>query len=606
MNKSIRKWLALILAAILALLPISSQAAPNDTVRVSVASDGTQGNGGSINSSVSADGRYVVFVSYSSNLTDGDTNSEYDVFLHDTQTGETKRVSVATNGAQGNSMSGDASISADGRFIVFTSVASNLTPGDDNWADDVFLHDTQTGETTRVSVATNGAQGDNSSYDPSISTDGHYVAFASWATNLSANDTNAERDVFLHDMQSGVTTLISVASDGTQGCSTSERTSISADGRYVTFESDAFNLVAGDTNGKRDIFLHDMQTGGTIRVSLSPDGTQRNDHSTNSSISADGRYVVYEFGYRDIFLYDTQTGVTTLISVSSTGTQGNGISSSPSISANGRHVAFHSLASNLVSNDFNGKYDVFVHDTWNGEVTRASLSSNGEEGSAQSYFSSISGDGKYVVFTSAAVNLVSGDTNAVEDIFLHENEIPIFVDVPPGYWAKNFVERLYLANVTGGCGGGNFCPDQKVTRAQMAVFVLSAKHGPGYVPPAATGEAFSDVAQDSFAAAWIEQMATEGITGGCGGGNFCPNASITRAQMAVFLVKGMYGTAYVPPAATGGVFTDVASDSFAAAFIEKLAADGITGGCGSGKYCPNASITRAEMAVFLVMSFNLP
>ena len=210
------------------------------------------------------------------------------------------------------------------------------------------------------------------------------------------------------------------------------------------------------------------------------------------------------------------------------------------------------------------------------------------------------------MFTSAAANLVSGDTNAVEDIFVHENEIPIFLDVPPGYWAKNFVERLYLANVTGGCGGGNFCPNQKVTRAQMAVFVLSAKHGPGYVPPAATGEFFNDVAQDSFAAAWIEQMAAEGITGGCGSGNFCPNASITRAQMAVFLVKGMYGTAYVPPAATGGVFTDVASDSFAAAFIEKLAADGITGGCGGGNYCPNASITRAEMAVFLVMAFNLP
>lgn len=606
MNKSLRNVLALILAAILALLPITSQAAPNDTVRVSVASDGTQGNGDSMNPSASADGRYVVFVSYSANLTDGDTNSEFDVFLHDTQTGETKRVSVATNGAQGNSISGDASISPDGRFIAFTSAASNLTMGDDNWTDDVFLHDTQTGETTRVSVATNGAQGNDSSFDSSISTDGQYVAFASWATNLAANDTNGARDVFLRDTQSSVTTLISVASDGTQGNSTSEKTSISADGRYVTFESDASNLVEGDTNGKRDIFLHDMQTGVTIRVSMSPDGTQRNNQSTNGSISADGRYVVYEFGYRDIYLYNTQTSVTTLLSVSSTGTQGNGISSSPSISADGRHVAFHSLASNLVNNDTNGKYDVFVHDTWNGQVTRVSLSSNGEEGSAQSYFSSISGDGKYVVFTSAAANLVSGDTNAVEDIFMHENEIPIFLDVPPGYWAKNFVERLYLANVTGGCGGGNFCPNQKVTRAQMAVFVLSAKHGPGYVPPAATGESFNDVAQDSFAAAWIEQMAAEGITGGCGSGNFCPNASITRAQMAVFLVKGMYGTAYVPPAATGETFADVTVDTFAAAFIEKLAADGITGGCGGGNYCPNASITRAEMAVFLVMEFNLP
>ena len=181
-----------------------------------------------------------------------------------------------------------------------------------------------------------------------------------------------------------------------------------------------------------------------------------------------------------------------------------------------------------------------------------------------------------------------------------------FTDVPDDYWAHNFIEFLYAAHVTGGCGGGNYCPEAPVTRAQMAVFVLSAAHYGSYIPPSATGTVFTDVPADSFAAAWIEQLAAEGITGGCGGGKFCPNASITRAQMAVFLVKAMYGSTYTPPAATGEIFADVPADGFAAAFIEQLVADGITGGCGGGDFCPNQPITRAEMAVFLVAAFNLP
>jgi hypothetical protein len=140
----------------------------------------------------------------------------------------------------------------------------------------------------------------------------------------------------------------------------------------------------------------------------------------------------------------------------------------------------------------------------------------------------------------------------------------------------------------------------------MAIFVLRAAHGATFAPPAATGTVFTDVPADSFAAAWIEQLVAEGITGGCGGNNFCPNAPITRAQMAVFLVKAMYGAAYTPPDAVGGVFADVPADGFAAAFIEQLVADGITGGCGGGDYCPNAYVTRAEMAVFLVAAFDLP
>ena len=185
---------------------------------------------------------------------------------------------------------------------------------------------------------------------------------------------------------------------------------------------------------------------------------------------------------------------------------------------------------------------------------------------------------------------------------------PVFDDVPFSYWANNFVERLAKAGVTGGCGTGIYCPDSTVTRAQMAVFLLKGIHGSSYTPPAVgVSTGFGDVATDYWAAAWIKQLAAEGVTSGCGGGNYCPDSVVTRAQMAIFLLKARNGSGYTPPAvgvSTG--FADVATDAFGAAFIKQLVADGITAGCGGGNYCPNDSVTRAQMAVFLVRAFNLP
>jgi trimeric autotransporter adhesin len=183
----------------------------------------------------------------------------------------------------------------------------------------------------------------------------------------------------------------------------------------------------------------------------------------------------------------------------------------------------------------------------------------------------------------------------------------IFSDVPSTYWAWQYIERLYNAGITGGCSVNplNYCPETPVTRAQMAVFLLVAKHGAGYTPPPATG-LFSDVpVVGNGYAAWIEEMANEGITGGCGGGNFCPNAPVTREQMSVFLLVAKHGTGYTPPPAAG-LFSDVPANNGFAKWIEQLAAEGITGGCGSGKFCPKTPVTRAQMAVFLVAAFNLP
>ena len=179
-----------------------------------------------------------------------------------------------------------------------------------------------------------------------------------------------------------------------------------------------------------------------------------------------------------------------------------------------------------------------------------------------------------------------------------------FLDVPNTNFAFSFIETLALSGVTGGCGGGYYCPDDPVTRAQMAVFLERGINGSGFTPPAATGTMFNDVAANDFAAAFIEQLANDGITGGCGGGNYCPNDNVTRAQMAVFLLRAIHGSAYSPPPATG-VFNDVPPGSFADAFIEQLALEMITGGCGGGNYCPDDPVTRAQMAVFLVRAFNL-
>jgi Tol biopolymer transport system component len=429
------------------------------TTLASVASDGTQGDGPSFNSSVSADGRFVAFDSEADNLVAGDTNARGDVFVHDRQTGTTTRVSVASDGTQANEGSGLPAISADGRVVAFVSAATNLVAGDTNALVDVFVHDRLTGQTTRVNVASDGTQAGGVSpavggADPSISADGRFVAFHSDASNLVPGDTNTCAslpnippgecpDVFVHDLQTGQTTRVSVASDGTQGDDQSFRAAISADGRFVAFVSSASNLVAGDSNGEVDVFVHDRQTGQTTRASVASDGTQANGASSGPAISADGRLVAFSSeasnlvphdtnGRRspgrgeDVFVHDRQTGQTTRASVASGPglQQGNGPSLAPSISADGRFVAFSSGATNLVPHDSNRIDDVFVHDRQTGATVRASVASDGTQATGIaglfdfSTDPSISADGHLVAFTSSATNLVPEDVNRVTDVFV--------------------------------------------------------------------------------------------------------------------------------------------------------------------------------------------
>ncbi len=410
------------------------------TTRVSVASDGTQANGASYSASVSADGRYVAFHSTAMNLIPDDWTSYADVLVHDRATGATTIVSVRSDGTHGNLNSSSPSLSADGRYVAFQSDATNLVAGDTNTYRDVFVHDRTTGVTNRVSIASNGAQANYPSQRPAISADGRFVAFTSTASNLVPGDTNGYEDVFVHDRESVTTTRISVASDGTQGnnrsgdyLTTGPGISISGDGRYVAFQSRASNLVPGDTNGEDDVFVHDGDSGTTTRVSIAFDGTQGGTESLYASISADGRYVTFQSyasnlvpgdtnGRYDVFVRDRESGTTSRVSIASDGTQGNSDSGSYglSISADGRYVAFASAASNLVPGDTNTFHDVFVHDRDSGATSRVSVASDGAESNHECWYPAISGDGRYVGFHSLASSLVPGDTNGWTDVFVHD------------------------------------------------------------------------------------------------------------------------------------------------------------------------------------------
>ena len=405
--------------------------AVGQTTRVSVATNGVQGNGGSGPPSLSADGRYVAFTSDASNLVAGDTNNTNDAFVHDRLTGQTTRVSVATGGAQGNYDSFSPSLSSDGRYVAFMSTASNLVVGDTNGTSDAFVHDRLTGQTTRVSVATGGAQGNYHSSSPSLSADGRYVAFMSSANNLVTEDTNFAYHIFVHDRLTKQTTLVSVATGGAQGNSESFAPTLSADGRYVVFRSDASNLVVGDTNGTSDDFVHDRLSGQTTRVSVATGGAQGNGDGFTPTLSGDGRYVAFfsssdnlvvgdTNGTSDAFVHDRLSGQTTRVSVATDGAQGNGYSYSTSLSADGRYVAFGSDASNLVAGDTNNTTDAFVHDRVTGQTTRVSLHTKGYQVAYGGFGGEISANGRYLAFGSLSHKLVDGDTNPWYDIFVRD------------------------------------------------------------------------------------------------------------------------------------------------------------------------------------------
>ena len=358
-------------------------------------------------------------------------------FVAPAQGAEVMRVSETSTGASGNGPSDEASMSGDGRFVAFTSDASNLVAGDTNTWFDVFIRDLETGEVTRLTEASNGDDGNDWSVEPSSNYDGRFVAFLSWASNLVENDTNDEGDVFVHDRKTGEITRVSVSSAGVQSNDFSCSPAISADGRVVVFFSDATNLVSGDTNGQRDIFAHDRVTGETTRVSVSTLGAQSDDWSWSPDVSADGRIVAFDSdatnlvpgdtnGVDDVFVHDRETGETTRVSVAQGGAQGNAFSEDAVLSANGRLVAFESEASNLIANDRNGDLgDIFVHDRETGINTLVNVATDGTPGDNNSFTPSMDADGRIVGFHSWSETYIPSDTNDAIDAFVHDRKTGI-------------------------------------------------------------------------------------------------------------------------------------------------------------------------------------
>ena len=435
--------------------PVVTLAQTTETTElVSISSDGELGNHSSSNPSISSDGRFVAFVSYADNLVEGDTNSKADIFVRDRQLGITERVSVSSMGEQGNFDSESPSISADGRFVVYSSHASNLVEGDTNLHLDVFVHDRETSETERVSVSSSGNQGTGGgSYYPSISGDGRYVVFSSNATNLVNGKTRSDSDVFKRDRQTGLTERISVSFTGEEGNKESRNPSISADGRFVVFGSSANNLIAQDTNQAGDIFIRNNSTGEVELISKSFSGEQANGTSNNPSTSADGQVVAFvstasnlvdeeSNDLMEIFVHDRQTGVPELISVSSEGHRANDFSQNPSISSDGYMVAFESFASNLVEKDKSWGGDIFVRNRQTGETERVSVSFSGEDANGSSRAASISANGCLVAFQSEASNLVKNDTNLFSDIFVRNRCIGEDNTLLPGEGTSDIIGQI--------------------------------------------------------------------------------------------------------------------------------------------------------------------
>lgn len=441
-------------------------ARPGDTTRISNPPDDPS-EGPSYRPFITADGRLVAFQSGAA-LVSGDTNQSDDIYVFDRQNQVLERVSVSSTLTQGNGHSQFPSMSADGRYVVFESVANNLAPGDTNATWDVFVHDRLNGITDLVSVNSAGQVSNLVTGDRQtaawISSDGKFVGFFSKGTNLADDngdgiyndDTNGRYDAFVRDLQSGITKRVSFASNamgGGQGNHDSVGVRVSTGGRFVVFHSLATNLVPGDSNATYDVFVRDTHPSfaDTFLVSKSSSGTIGNNISAQPFITANGRYVFFGSwasnlvsgdtnGNMDAFRHDRFTGVTERISKATSGQQGFPcMSSIPSAqrgsygwtsSSDGRFVAIGSCAPNIAPRDFVDRddryHDIFVFDLLGGGIYRSSVDSGGREGDGHSWLPVVSDDGKFVTFESEATNLSgslfaeNADGNGLSDVYVHE------------------------------------------------------------------------------------------------------------------------------------------------------------------------------------------
>lgn len=408
-------------------LAVSAESPDIRPVLVSQSSGGEQGNGDSDEPTISADGRYVAFTSKASNLVNDDRNQVSDVFVRDLQTNETILISRNSSGIQGNGRSANPSISADGRFIAFWSIASNLVNDDNNGMPDIFLHDQVSGETILISRGLDGEAGDKASYQPSITSDGQCIVFTS-DSRLTISDLNNVSDIYIYDKQVDTVnslSFISRGSDGQVGNGRSLTPSTTADCQLIAFQSAASNL-GGNTPGYNDIFLRARQANETSCINCVAN-TRLAGSSFSPVISATGLYLTFVSStplviedndhIPDIYLKDIASGEYFLVSRHTVGTKANMESGEPVISPDGRFVAFMSEADNLSSNqDTNRDADIFLFDSSTSITFRVSRGLDGMQTNASSSRPAISEFGRYIAFATHTTS--PEDTNGAQDIYL--------------------------------------------------------------------------------------------------------------------------------------------------------------------------------------------
>ncbi len=477
-----------------ALLLVSGRVLADTTELESVASGGTPASGYvSGFASLSADGRYIAIESLDTTLVPGDTNGFRDIFLRDTKLNTTIKVSKGFFGAQSDGESVCPWTSNDGRYVAFSSYASDLVTGDFNDALDCFVWDRTTQKLTLVSATPAGVQGDYDSVLATMSADGRYLAFESYADNLVPNDTNNAADIFVRDLLNGTIERISTvpaALGGGEGNSDSLLPIIATGGRYVVFSSYASNLAPNDTNNAQDVFRYDLVTHALDRVSVATNGAGANGESRSNAwsiVSADGRYVVFHSdatnlvpndtnGTTDVFVRDMVLGVTTRVSVGANGNEAHGESKTPSLSADGRYVTFESAAPDLVPGDGNGTIDVFRKDLYTGNIVRVSVTSTGLEGHGASYYASCTSDGRTVVYTSTAPDLVANDLNANPDVFAFRDTWNEFHSYGTGLaGSAGIVPTLLGANGSAAQGGAAIGIQNCLGGANGMLFVAAQK-----------------------------------------------------------------------------------------------------------------------------------
>ena len=416
----------------LALVLLSSPLLGQTTTLVSRDWQGGPGDGPCLYPEITPDARWITWQSSASDHVADDTNGVADVFVLDRFTGTIVRASLGDGGVEGDGDSLEPEFSADARFVVFFSLATNLAPGDANGVSDIFVRDLALGTTTLASPGPGGTPANGGSRYPTISGDGSLVAFESNASDLVPGDANGLKDVFVRDLVSGTTTRVSVGPSGAEGDGDSSDANLSADGRFVAFESAATNLVAGDTNGVLDVFVRDLATGVTQRVSVGPLGEQALAASADPYLSEDGAFCAFDTESSalvpgdtnfkiDVLVKDLVSGALTRASLGPSGEQPDWDCYDAVLSGDGRFVVFFSKATNLAgTSDTNGVEDIFLRDLALGTTERVSVGFLGQQGNGVSLYPAVSPEGRFVVFDSVSTNLVPGDANAQRDIFVRD------------------------------------------------------------------------------------------------------------------------------------------------------------------------------------------